>query len=139
MSWQPLVRSERPCQPGAGPGSSATVAAPSARRLPIYDGAPLLLTSPSAVQGNTIQHVLQIGKYLVSPLVSAVPGGAGDARFGAAVSIRSGRGSMTHDRVVRFVPDFGSHEEATRFAVDQARAWIDERGPASDRFVAPFN
>ncbi len=63
----------------------------------------------------------------------------GGARFDAAVAIRSGRGSMTHDRVVRFVPQFGSREEATRFAVDQARAWIGERGPASDRFVAPTN
>jgi hypothetical protein len=45
-------------------------------------------------------------------------------RFAAAVSIRSGAGSMTHDRVMRFVPIFDTHDQATRFAAEQALAWI---------------
>jgi hypothetical protein len=47
-----------------------------------------------------------------------------DGRFAAAVSIRSGTGSMTHDRVMRFVPLFDTHDQATRFATDQALTWI---------------
>ncbi|MBL8287375.1 MAG: hypothetical protein JNL85_05260 [Rubrivivax sp.] len=63
---------------------------------------------------------LQVGKYLVSPLTRRI----GGRRFLAAVSIRSGRGSMTHDRVVRFSPVFDTDEQATRFATEQALAWI---------------
>lgn len=51
-------------------------------------------------------------------------------RHAAAVSIRSGRGSMTHDRVLRFVPSFDSPEGAQRFATEQALAWIGERHPS---------
>lgn len=45
-------------------------------------------------------------------------------RFSAAVSIRSGAGSMTHDRVLRFEPAFDTHDQATRFASEQALAWL---------------
>ena len=31
---------------------------------------------------------------------------------------------MTHDRVLRFVPLFDSHDQAARFATEQALAWI---------------
>ena len=31
---------------------------------------------------------------------------------------------MTLDRVLRFVPDFGSHDQAARFATEQALSWI---------------
>jgi hypothetical protein len=50
----------------------------------------------------------------------------------ASVSIRSGRGSMTHDRVLRFSPVFRSRAEALAFAARQAHAWIDgqSRDPA---------
>lgn len=47
-----------------------------------------------------------------------------DGRFAAAVSIRSGAGSMTHDRVMRFVPIFDTHDQATRFAAEQALSWL---------------
>lgn len=42
----------------------------------------------------------------------------------AAVSIRSGRGSMTHDRVLRFVPVFDTPDQATRYAAREALAWL---------------
>jgi hypothetical protein len=45
-------------------------------------------------------------------------------RYAAAVSIRSGYGSHTHDRVLRFVPDFDSPGDAARYATAQAMAWI---------------
>ena len=71
-------------------------------------------------EGSVIHTPLQIGKYLVSPLTRTIDGG----RFAASVSIRSGIGSMTHDRVLRFVPVFDTHDQATRFATEQALAWI---------------
>jgi hypothetical protein len=87
-----------------------------------------------STEGITIQTSLQIGKYLVSPMSRHAEGGG----FAAAVSIRSGRGSMTHDRVMRFVPMFDTRDQAERFATQQAVAWI-ERPAASptDPFIAP--
>ncbi len=39
---------------------------------------------------------------------------------------------MTHDRVMRFVPQFPTHDQATRFATEQALAWIGTRACAVD-------
>lgn len=50
-------------------------------------------------------------------------------RVAAAVSIRTGRGSMTHDRVFRFAALFDSHDEAAHFAIEQALVWIDASAP----------
>lgn len=40
---------------------------------------------------------------------------------------------MTHDRVMRFVPAFDTHEQATRFATEQALAWIGRPASFIDR------
>jgi len=53
-------------------------------------------------------------------LTRSIDGG----RYAAVISIRSGTGSMTHDRVLRFVPEFDTPDQATRFATEQALAWI---------------
>jgi hypothetical protein len=45
-------------------------------------------------------------------------------RYAASVSIRTGRGSATHDRVLRLIPDFASHDEAAHYATAQGLAWI---------------
>ena len=71
-------------------------------------------------EGSLIHTPFKVGKYLVSPLTRPVDGD----RFSAAVSIRSGAGSMTHDRVMRFMRVFDTHDQATRFAAEQALAWI---------------
>ena len=71
-------------------------------------------------EGPFIHTPLQVGKYLVSPLTRATEGG----RYAAAVSIRSGRGSATHDRVLRFSPRFEGPDQAARDAMRQALAWI---------------
>jgi len=70
---------------------------------------------------DNIQH--SVGKYLVSPLIKNLD----DGRFAAAVSIRSGRGSGMHDRVMRFTPHFASHAAALRYAVDEGLHWVRER------------
>jgi hypothetical protein len=68
----------------------------------------------------------------VTPLTRSID----DGRFAAVVSIRSGCGSMTHDRVLRFVPVFETHDQATSFATEQALAWIGQ--PASGDRSAPL-
>lgn len=80
-------------------------------------------------KGSFIHTPLHVGKYLVSPLTTRSECG----RIAAAVSIRSGRGSMTHDRVMRFVAVFATHHEAARFATEQGLAWIG-RAPVLDPF-----
>lgn len=62
---------------------------------------------------------LTVGKYLVSPLSKRLDDGC----YAASVSIRSGRGSGTHDRVMRFLPRFPTREAAMNFAVEQGLAW----------------
>jgi hypothetical protein len=63
---------------------------------------------------------LTVGKYLVSPLVRCTDSGA----FAPSVSIRSGRGSATHDRVLRFHARFDTRDGAHRYAFEQGIAWL---------------
>ena len=65
---------------------------------------------------------IEVGKYLVSPTARAQCKG----RFAASVSIRSGRGSATHDRVLRFSGIFDSAAAAVHYATEHALAWIRE-------------
>ncbi len=67
-----------------------------------------------------ISNTITVGKYLVSPLTRPTECG----RHAASVSIKSGRGSATHDRVMRFVPMFDTAAEAARYAAVQGLAWI---------------
>jgi hypothetical protein len=65
------------------------------------------------------ENTFTVGKYLVSPIITRTDSG----RFAASVSIRSGRGSATHHRVLRFVPRFDCRDSAQRYAVDHGMAW----------------
>ena len=76
-----------------------------------------------------IRRTFKVGKYLVTPLTRLLDGG----RFAAAVSIRSGTGSMTHDRVLRFLPVFDTQDHATSFVTGQALAWIGQPALAKHR------
>lgn len=68
---------------------------------------------------TTREQTFSVGKYLVSPLTHFTDGEG----YAASVSIRSGQGSATHDRVFRFVPRFGTREGAHRYAVEQGMRW----------------
>ena len=71
-----------------------------------------------------IDHTkIAVGKYLVSPLAKQ----QGEGRFAASVSIRSGRGSASHDRVMRFSGLFDSAAAALHYATEHALCWIQER------------
>ncbi len=72
----------------------------------------------------TIDHNhIAVGKYLVSPLAKP----QGEGQYAASVSIRSGRGSATHDRVMRFSGLFDSASAAVHYATEHAMGWIHER------------
>ena len=70
------------------------------------------------------QDTLSVGKYLVSPLTLCTD--IGD--YAPSVSIRSGHGRSTHDRIFRFVARFATREAARRYAVEQGLQWLRERG-----------
>ena len=72
---------------------------------------------------NNIYKNVEVGKYLVSPLSKL----AHEGHYLASVSIRSGCGSATHDRVLRFIKPFTNPDEAVAYATSQGLAWVDER------------
>ena len=71
------------------------------------------------LQNNNYKNNIEVGRFLVSPMTQARDGGG----FDALVSIRSGRGMASVDRVMRFTPQFISPQAALRYAQDQGLAW----------------
>ncbi|MFZ4552213.1 MAG: hypothetical protein ACOYNB_10345 [Aquabacterium sp.] len=65
-----------------------------------------------------------VGRFALSPLTRQTE----DGQYAASLSIRSGRGSGTHDRVYRFTPLFPTAQAAARFALDQGLSYL--RQPA---------
>lgn len=61
-----------------------------------------------------------MGRFVLSPFHRSTACG----RFAAALSVRSGRGSSTHDRVFGFAPLFDTPQAATRYALDQGRDFV---------------
>jgi hypothetical protein len=64
---------------------------------------------------HTHPHTISLGRYRVSPLTRQTDEG----RYTASVSIRSGRGAASHDRVFRFMPTFATREDALDYALAQ--------------------
>lgn len=62
----------------------------------------------------------RIGKYLVSPLIKVLENGW----IASSVSIRSGSGSATTDRVLRLARLFRCQSEAASFAHAEGLQWI---------------
>lgn len=61
-----------------------------------------------------------MGKYRIAacprPLLSGL--------FAAQVSIASGRGSASTDRVMRFIDEFSTHDAAANYAIAQGIDWV---------------
>lgn len=74
----------------------------------------------TSIVNITSANALSVGKYLLSPLIKLTESG----QYAASVSVRSGRGSGTHDRIFRFVPFFATSEEATLYALAQGRRFV---------------
>lgn len=62
----------------------------------------------------------QVGKYLVTPLIKRMANGW----FASSVSIRSGSGRGTTDRVLRLTRMFMSVPEAAAYAKAEGLRWI---------------
>ncbi len=77
-------------------------------------------TAQARPRKSCIQKSLQVGKYLVTPLIRRLD----DGRYAPSVSIRTGRGSATHDRVLRLSPLFDTPQAAMRHATNQGLAWV---------------
>jgi hypothetical protein len=72
------------------------------------------------------QHNIVVGKYLISPLTQLLANGW----YACSVSIRSGSGSGTHDRVLRLTRLCQSHLAAVRYATAEGLQWIGHRNPS---------
>lgn len=72
---------------------------------------------------TTLEKAFSVGKYLVSPLIRTTDTG----HYQAGVSIRNGKGSGTHDRVLRFVPEFITRESAARYAIAEGHRWLQQQ------------
>lgn len=68
---------------------------------------------------NNSSPTFEQGRYLITAMSSARSGGG----FDAVVSIRSGRGMASVDRVMRFTPLFDSARAAQRYARAEGLAW----------------
>jgi hypothetical protein len=66
---------------------------------------------------------ITVGKYLISPLTRLLANGW----YACSVSIRSGSGSGTHDRVLRLTRLFQTHVDAVRYATAEGLQWIGHR------------
>ena len=66
---------------------------------------------------------ITVGKYLISPLTRLLANGW----YACSVSIRSGSGSGTHDRVLRLTRLFRSHVAAVGYATAEGLQWIGHR------------
>jgi hypothetical protein len=63
---------------------------------------------------------ITMGKYRIAALPRQLPCG----QFAAQVSIASGRGSASTDRVMRFHDEFPSHDAAACYAIAQGIDWV---------------
>lgn len=69
---------------------------------------------------NLQEQNLKVGKYLISPLTRPLD----DGWFACSVSIRSGSGTATTDRVVRLTRLFRDRLSAVEYALAEGLQWI---------------
>jgi hypothetical protein len=75
------------------------------------------------IHTNITKHSpITMGKYRIA----ACPRQLECGQFAAQVSIASGRGSASTDRVLRFHSEFASHDAAARYAIAQGIDWVRE-------------
>lgn len=68
----------------------------------------------------TNNNIIQVGKYLITPLTKAL----GNGWFASSVSIRSGTGRGTTDRVLRLARLSRTEPEAVQRAIAEAHNWV---------------
>jgi hypothetical protein len=87
---------------------------------------------PQAVRPPSLKYMtlhycshqpISMGKFRIQPCSRALPNGA----FGAQVSVASGHGSASTDRVMRFVPEFATPAAASQYALDEGMLWVERQ------------
>ncbi len=73
------------------------------------------------------KDTITVGKYNISPLIHMLENGW----YACSVSIRTGSGSGTHDRVLRLTRLFQDKLAAVRYATAEGLQWIGHRNPAA--------
>ena len=73
---------------------------------------------------HTSNKNLTVGKYLISPLSRQLDNGS----WATSVSIRSGAGRSTHDRVLRLTRLFQNQLAAVEYALAEGLRWIGHGG-----------
>ncbi|MBQ0130784.1 MAG: hypothetical protein KBT18_01025 [Comamonas sp.] len=69
---------------------------------------------------HTFQLSQVIGKYALTPAAELTASGS----YTASLSIRSGQGACSHDRVFRFIPRFRTPAAATSYAIEQGKSYL---------------
>lgn len=65
-------------------------------------------------------HPFAVGKFRITPLARSSAAG----HHTASLSIRSGEGSQTLDRIYTFKPEFKTQDSAMMYAMAQGRYWL---------------
>lgn len=79
---------------------------------------PIKAKASNPMQNNSVE----VGRFLVSPMTSR----GSDGLFVASVSIRSGRGMASVDRVMRFKASFATPTAALSYATVEGKAWAEQ-------------
>lgn len=66
---------------------------------------------------------IEVGRFTVSPMTQPDL----DGQYVASVSIRSGQGMASTDRVWRFVHRFPNSDSALRYATSEGVAWANQQ------------
>jgi len=75
---------------------------------------------------NSLFSPIVIGKYRITACPMALASG----RYGARVSIASGKGSASTDRVMHFHDHFHTQDAAAHYALAQGIDWVHTATPA---------
>lgn len=75
---------------------------------------------------NSSPHTFRIDGFAITPSSRTTDSG----HFTSSVSIRSGQGQSSHDRIYRFSALFTHEEAAIGHAMAQARQWLRDGRPA---------
>lgn len=71
---------------------------------------------------------ITVGRYLISPITKVL----GNGWYACSVSIRSGCGTQTHDRVLRLTRLFQTRLAAVRYATAEGLQWIGHRSTCGE-------
>jgi hypothetical protein len=75
---------------------------------------------------HTQHTAITVGKYRIAACPRVLPSG----RFAAQVSVASGQGSASTARIMSFVDDFATHDDAIQYALAQGMDWVNDVTPA---------